>query len=878
MRFRRRLVVLYAIFACALSIVWIRVAHMQWVEGASWSAKADKARQNERLLEARRGAIVDARGVVLAEDEPVFQLLLVARDWKHRDRGRMRCTACGVVHFPGHGGRFAKRCSCQRYRTGRHQTYEPEADSLGRTDTLVRLSPGDVAPIEHALGMPRGELAARAARRIAEIERLVEAHRRTWIQAGAREFVIKDAVRQRREDLSARPHVLATDVDESVVRLIQLDEEGEYRGLSIRVQQRRRYPKGDFAPHLLGFTSKVATYDELGELRRRYGRDMVTPESRVGRRGVERAQNDHLHGKPGVQVRQLDASGSFATIVHESPPESGNTVQLAIDWKKSVAAQEILEEMATREKYYPKGRPSAAFVMLDAVTGEILVLAETPRFDLGKGLDELFTPTSGSAKANLDVGQWFPADPKAASGMDLAYWRANLVVPAPLSMSRVLQVAVEPGSTFKPLIALAMLESGAPLPFPHYTCSRGERRKPACRGCGTVDLANALCVSCNKFFARNFRAGKAWPRYRDFGGAFLQRLGIGQSPSAEFHEAGAGRWLRRGFDFRIEAVVRSVEEQLREEYSAAKARNDDDASVRTVAPAIIFQRSRHCPPTAGGEPRYIRKRLLEAVRYVARESHSTRVAVSVKRLKGGNRQLRLRFEVRALDAPRWYVLRGGAPSIPHLWRNHVRRGTMGINGQVAYGGTVWFDDGFDLRVGRETPQAHPVVHNEDGSNVALGQGPVLVTPLQMARAMAVFANGGRLVTAQAARRIGGELVPHRSEPLGLTPHNLERIRSGMRMVTSDPRGTAYHKGAWAAIPATCYGKTGTAQLSKAWAPWTRSGEKAPAWHHWFVGFAERAHGNPVAFACVFHARTEKSGSGSTAGVAGRRILESWFQR
>ncbi len=878
MRFRRRLMVLYLAFACALSIVWIRVAHMQWVEGAAWTEKADKARQTERMLEARRGAIVDRQGVVLAEDEPVFQLLLIARDWKHRDRGRKRCTACGVVHFPGYGGRFSKTCSCQRYRSGSKKPYQPEAGSRGRKDTLVDLAPGDVWPIEKALGMPRGELEARAQRRLTEIEKLVKAHKRTWIEAGAREFVIKEAVRQRRDDLSARPHVLATDVDESVVRLIQLDEEGGYRGLSVRVQQRRRYPKGDFAPHLLGFTSKVATYDELAELRQRYGHDMVTPDSRVGRRGVERAQNDHLHGKPGVQVRQLDANGSFATIVHESPPESGNTVQLAVDWKKSVAAQKILEEIATRDKYYPKGRPSAAFVMIDAVSGEILLWAETPRFNLDEGLDELFATATGSAKANIDVGQWFPVDAKTASGMDLTFWRANLVVPAPLSMSRVSQVAVEPGSTFKPLIALAMLESGTPLPFPHYTCSRGDRRKPACRGCGTMDLANATCVSCNKFFARNFRAGKAWSRYRAFSGGFLQRLGIGQTPSPELREAGSGRWLRRGYDFSIERVVHSVEEQLRDEHAAALERKSEEETIHTVAPDIVFQRSRHCPPTAGGDPSYVRKRLVEIVRYVARESLSSRVEVSVKRLKGGNRQLRLRFEVRALDPPRWYVLRGGAPAIPKLWQKYVRRKTLGIEGHVAYGGRVWFEDGFDLKFGRATPQAHPMVHNEDGSNVALGQGPVLVTPLQMARAMAVLANGGRLVSAHVAHAIGGERVPHRSESLGLSGHHIERVRGGMRMVVSHPRGTAYHKGAWAAVPATVYGKTGTAQLSKAWAPWTRSGEKAPAWHHWFVGFAERAGANPVAFACVFHSRTEKSGSGSTAGVAGRKILETWFTK
>jgi penicillin-binding protein 2 len=148
-------------------------------------------------------------------------------------------------------------------------------------------------------------------------------------------------------------------------------------------------------------------------------------------------------------------------------------------------------------------------------------------------------------------------------------------------------------------------------------------------------------------------------------------------------------------------------------------------------------------------------------------------------------------------------------------------------------------------------------------SVAIGQGQVSVTPLQMARVAAVIANGGKLVKPHLVRG-----APN-TEPvdLGIKPSSLEAVRAGMLAVVAGGTG---HRAALTGI--TVAGKTGTAQVvAKARLEKSpNSPEMLP--HGWFLCFAPAEHPTIAMAVLVEHG---KSGAEGAAPVA-HEILAEWF--
>ncbi len=153
----------------------------------------------------------------------------------------------------------------------------------------------------------------------------------------------------------------------------------------------------------------------------------------------------------------------------------------------------------------------------------------------------------------------------------------------------------------------------------------------------------------------------------------------------------------------------------------------------------------------------------------------------------------------------------------------------------------------------------------DSVNLAIGQGDLLATPLQVARMMAAIANGGTLyrpyvVASVAAVGTEPEVVfqPEAVGTLPVSPEHLAAIREAMARVTTAPIGTATHRFLGMSIPVA--GKTGTAE----------NPGKEP--HSWFAGFAP-ADNPQIAFAVV----VENAGEGSTvAAPMARQVVEAYF--
>jgi len=157
----------------------------------------------------------------------------------------------------------------------------------------------------------------------------------------------------------------------------------------------------------------------------------------------------------------------------------------------------------------------------------------------------------------------------------------------------------------------------------------------------------------------------------------------------------------------------------------------------------------------------------------------------------------------------------------------------------------------------------------DTYNIAVGQGDLLVTPLQMATAIAAVANGGNLLKPYFVDRVmdasGNTLQQTKPQVVRATfisPANLAIVRQGMLMVTQDAHGTACCR-IKADVPVLVAGKTGTAEVGTT---------AKPALESWFTSFSP--YNDPQIVTVVF---LEKAGEGATyAAPATREILKYYY--
>lgn len=244
----------------------------------------------------------------------------------------------------------------------------------------------------------------------------------------------------------------------SVVELARFCEhEQEFPGFSVRDEDERIYPNGELAAHAIGWVGASVADAEPGDERFYY----IAPELH-GKSGIEYQYDAFLGGVPGERKVLVDARG-FAirewTVVDE---QKGPDLTLTLD----LGVQRAVERQLS-------GRRGAC-VVLDPRSGEILAFASSPTYDL-------------NVVRRMERYEALSADP----GKPL--------------LNRASGGAYAPGSTFKPVTALAALSLGFP-EAEEYGCSGvfeigGMKLHCARRwGHGDLDLKRALMVSCNPFF------------------------------------------------------------------------------------------------------------------------------------------------------------------------------------------------------------------------------------------------------------------------------------------------------------------------------------------------------------------------------------------
>ncbi len=858
MAFPRRLRILFLLTCVAFGLIWLRMVQLQTLDRSACAAIAQKKRQTTRTLRPPRGRIVDRQGALLAWDAPIRQVAIVGAEWE--SRARRRCPTCGTIHFHDPERRFrVRRCSCRT-----------------PASSFEEMSPPDLGPLAAALGIQTGELEKFADDRVAEIHAKADRLRASPSRPDRPDFLRKDQIEQLVADLMSRPFVYKTgegrvlaDVGQDVVRLIELDEVGQYRGFRILTALRRRYDPEGPAGQLLGLVSAVTGADELEALKAEYHGN-VGYDTRIGRAGIERAMNEYLIGENGSQTLARDEDGAFTITVEETLPRRGMELTLTLDKAACRQADSVLEHWGKDQGYFPRSQPSGGLVAMRADTGEIVAWGELPRLVLARDLEHLYDPVERDARYDPALGQWLPSQHEPLrEGETLEAFQRRISKPAPRHLSRVHQIAVEPGSTMKVFVGLAMLDgvrhmpAGTPLPLEsrgrYFACDSLLVRTPGCHAHRDVDFVGAIEVSCNKYFAWSLKDfPRYWDVFRRTVPRYLENFGFGRPTCVDVAAESRGQFLRPWIDFDPREPIRTAAERLAAE---------DGIQLRLDLQAGVPER------LAGRGPQRLATGLATAIRHAARAVGARQALL---RVRGGER----RFPYRDLDFRLLLPPLAAGPSAEeaaakaranllrylHALGVEEDKEVDGAPGALAIGFKLTYHD----RIHREPDEPAPLLA-EDARNLAIGQGPVTTTPLQMVRAVAAIANGGTLVTPHVVAAADGTPFTYPHEPLGIPTADLERVRAGMRAVIYGSGGTARHT-ALKSLPGTVYGKTGTAQPSAWWA--LKQLKPEGVWHHWFVGFYEAPGRPPIAFACVLHARSEAA-AGLTSANAIHDFLAWW---
>jgi len=316
---------------------------------------------------------------------------------------------------------------------------------------------------------------------------------------------VRREIRRQSRELPASPVSLKRDVPYELVYYLR-ENQARFSGVSVERVYVRRYPQDTLAAHVLGSVGEVSE-DEL----ERPPHNALAPGDIVGKAGVEGTYDSLLRGVNGATRVQVDALGNpTGGQLSVREPRAGNDLELSIDARVQRAGEQAL---ASRQL-------PGAFVVMDVASGELLGMGSSPTYD-----PSIF------------------GRPVIRESELERLWAEEASVPG---LNRVIQGLYPTGSTFKPIAAVAALDSGDLTPDrviqdggvieigeQEFT-NAGETPH------GPVALVDALRVSSDVFF---YTVGAEMNDPSDDGGSlqeWMHKLGLGSSTGLDLPGEAAG--------------------------------------------------------------------------------------------------------------------------------------------------------------------------------------------------------------------------------------------------------------------------------------------------------------------------------------------------
>jgi penicillin-binding protein 2 len=260
-----------------------------------------------------------------------------------------------------------------------------------------------------------------------------------------------------------QPFTIAEDVNMSQVASVQAQSIA-FPEVNVVPVQRRNYPYGTMAGHVLGFIG------EVNDKELKQNPDELEQGDLIGKRGVELMYDQYLRGRGGAEYWEYDADGRRLSeyTPARKQPVPGDNIYLTVDFE--------LQRRA--EQYFAENEMVGAAVVLDPRNGDVLAMVSSPAYN----------PNVYSKRFSPDVYKTIQSNPFK------------------IELNRAIQGLYSPGSVFKIVMAMAGLSEGAAGPDTSFSCGGSGHffgRRFRCwkkEGHGSVDVERALKVSCDIYF------------------------------------------------------------------------------------------------------------------------------------------------------------------------------------------------------------------------------------------------------------------------------------------------------------------------------------------------------------------------------------------
>lgn len=581
-------------------------------------------------------------------------------------------------------------------------------------------------------------------------------------------------------------------------------------GVKVAVEPVRYYPMYETAAHILGYLGKISQRHEIEKYIKELG---YSPNDIIGKTGVEEKFEEYLNGVDGLRKVEVDALGNTIRILDEKKAIPGDELYLTIDAElqqvTEQALKHALEEIQKGGMFKSKwgnydykevfkNATSGSVVAIDVKTGEVLALANYPAYD-----PNLFA-------TGISTEDW----------ENLSKESKDPLAPKPL-LNIALRTAIQPGSTFKMITALAALENGldpdkkistkgyVDIGNQRFGCWIYNKYKSEWANHGPEDLYEAIMDSCNYYFYTLTLDNN------------LRRTGKDLNTKIDIHDiVNVAEQFGLNDKTGIEIDIPS------EKYGGVPDPNDKAKTTKY----------------------YLRMFLEESIKNYIRED----VTLEDKEIEAVVDEI-----VSWVDQNNIFTRQQVIDKLNELGLDGLKKNENGI--PLA-------------DIIKYTYLNHAPWKEGDTLNISIGQGTNSYTPIQMANYIATLANNGKKNKVSVIKKIqsyDGEKVSYKSEreqeKISVDEKNIEIVKKGMLMVTSSPEGTAYS--IFKNFPVKVGAKTGTAEVDGV-NPVTGEGYDNYAW---FVAFAPYEDPQIAVATVVF-----QGGHGGYAGPIAREVIAHYL--
>lgn len=866
-RFTALIIVMTVIF----SVIAGKLFSLQIVQGAQYKEKAVNRSIRQIADPAPRGNILDKNGNILARSEQSYTLVYNQTDTNDK---KFFTTMDKVFKILDANGESQQDDFELKINPFKFEFRSDDPETRKNLEIKFKRDRGLNEPIEKKIKTKNKDISDDELKKQVNDQLLKISPKKTYelllkkysinssypMEEQRKFMIIKDTIKMHSFS-GYDPVVIASNIKKSTaLKFSQILN--DLPGVDMNIQPIRQYPNKELASGILGYISKISSTDTAKYKAKGYD----TNSDYIGQAGIEAAFEDVLKGKKGGRTVKLNNNGKIIQELGTTAPKPGNNVKLTIDKNVQAAAEKALDDRMKELQSNPYGQQRSdttnatrgAAVVIDVNTGDIIAMASRPGYDpnlfsvpgrlTSEQYNQYFSPNLEKfgrnyiekrgitslypGKSETDVlNILFPLD-KSIKGNTTIRQDVYDIYPKPF-YNYATQSLIPPGSTFKPMTAIAGLESGAITPdfsiddegmfdkgggnITHFYLDGAN---------GWVNLARAIERSSNPYF---MTVGK---RIRDSFGddtlaKYAWKFGLGADPNSK--------------------TTPTTGIEIPEKYGQV---------YNTVSNKNSFANT-----------------------YLWKVMKNLKDGIDDK----GNKLVSLDLYDNANDSDKVKQIK---KDIKNLIQSSIK------NGSKSFDGTKYKELFSELV--QEDPNNKKEITNRQMSNLidainyttvsdansqlnvpaniedaSIGQGLNQFTPLQMANYIATIANGGtryKLHLVDSILDSNGKVIkkikPEVAEKTGVSAENIAAVKAGMEAVNE--KGTA--SGTFAEFPIKTAGKTGTASLGN-------QEEIGRTDYAEYVGYAPLDKPQIAVYAVVFD-----GGQGAGSAQIAKDIYTAYFSK